>query len=146
MSVTCRSLLVRSVDQRRIFWLFMFEPNQHLDARLHDGFFPEDCVFCTWVVWVHSVGILVGISPSEYWHGIDRDWWRTLCKRIVSINYAPAFSCGGAFCDILSSFCADENTREWLWKCICGVMKVNNCVSCVHFFTSGRPFGKDNSC
>ena len=99
VSATCRSLFVRSVDQRRIFWLFMFEPNQHLDARLHECFFPRDCVFCTWFWWVHSVGIFVGISPSESWHGIDRDWWRTPCRRIVSINYALAFSCCSAFCD-----------------------------------------------
>ena len=60
---------------------------------------------------------------------------RTGLRLAVSLSVT---SSGRRF-DILSSFCTDENTKEWLQECECGIIEMNSCVSCLHLSRVKEP-------
>ena len=51
---------------------------------------------------------------------------------------APSVTSSGRRVDILT-FCTDENTKEWLQECMCGVITMNSCLSCVHLSQLKEP-------
>ena len=123
--------VVRSADQRRMFWLFMLQRNRSLGARQHENFFQMVAFSAQDFVSHLGSHLARGLSlPGSAW-----DWYSLMtnllsdgCKRI---NHAPAFvwmwRCLWQVLEDASPSCRlsvqMKNTKERLQERTCGVIQ-----------------------